>query len=81
MHYDNDDLEQAEAACLQALNCDPGFAYACLTLGNIYLDQDRSEKALQYFQEFLMYENSPAAEDIRAEVAAVVDTLKAELKR
>ncbi len=79
MYYDSDDLEQAEIACQNALDCDRSFSYAYLTLGNLYLDKDQADKALHNFQEFLLHENSPAAEDIRAEVAAVVDGLKAEL--
>jgi hypothetical protein len=37
------------------------------------------QEALHYFQEFLMRERSAGAKEIREEVAAVVEGLKAEL--
>ena len=78
IHYDLV-VDEAETCCQEAIKRDPGFSYAYLTLGNLYLDRDDIGEALQAFQEFLTLENSPAAEDIRFEVAAVVDGLKAEL--
>jgi tetratricopeptide (TPR) repeat protein len=79
MYYDTGDLESAAKSCREALRLDPGFAFAYLTLGNICLDQEKPREALQAFQEFLMRERSPAAKEVRDEVAAVVEGLKAEL--
>ena len=59
MYYDTDDLDGAEANCRKALELDPGFAYAWLTLGNIHLDREQIGEALQAFQEFLLREHSP----------------------
>lgn len=79
LYYDLQDLTQAERECRRAIDLDPALSFAWLTLGNICLDQEKSQEALQAFQEFLRHEQSPAAADIRNEVAAVIDGLKAEL--
>ena len=79
MYYDAGDLPAAERECRAALRCDPGHAFACLTLGNIFLDQEQPREALHFFQEFLLREQSPAAKEIRDEVSAVVEGLKSEL--
>jgi tetratricopeptide (TPR) repeat protein len=79
LHYDLGNLKKAEQECRKAVELDPGFSYAYLTLGNICLDQDHNREALHWFQEFLMRERDPGATEIRDEVAAVVEGLKAEM--
>ncbi len=79
MYYDTGDAAAAEKECREALRLDPGLTSAYLTLGNLCLDQERAREALHFFQEFLLREKSAGAEEIRQEVAAVVEGLKAEL--
>ncbi len=76
IYYDQGDLEQAEAACLKGLELDAGLPMGYLTLGYVYLDQDRNQESIENFQQFLRLEKSPAAKQIRDEVAAVIDGLK-----
>jgi hypothetical protein len=45
-------------------------------LGSICLDQERTGEAIEHFELFLRLEKSPAAQDLRAEVGAVLDGLK-----
>lgn len=78
LYYDLEDLVKAESECRRAIELDPALSFAWLTLGNICLDQEKPAEALHSFQEFLRHEQSPAAADIRNEVAAVIDGLKAE---
>lgn len=75
-YYDGGDLAHAEKHCLQAVELDPGLAFACLALGNICMDLDRNEDAMNWFQQFITLETDPAAKQIRDEVAAVIDGLK-----
>lgn len=75
-YYDSGDLAHAEKHCQQAVGFDPGLTFACLTLGNICMDLDRNEDAINWFQQFLMLEIDPAAKSIRDEVAAVIEGLK-----
>ncbi len=76
LYYDAKDLVLAEKYCLQGLELDAGLAPGYLTLGYIRLDQDRTQEALDNFQQFLRLEKSTAAKNIRDEVAAVIDGLK-----
>ena len=78
-YYDNGQLKEAEAACRQAVRLDQEFAFAYLTLGNICLDQDQVQEAVQCFKKFLDHEKSPASEDIRNEVSALIEGLKGEV--
>ena len=77
--YDSGDLEGAEARCREALRRDPRFGFAYLTLGNICLDQEMVQEAVQCFQKFLVLEQGPASKEIRDEVAALVEGLREEL--
>lgn len=79
LYYDLERLEEAAAECRAALALDPELSFAYLTLGNICLDQEQTREALELFQEFLRHERSPAAHDIRNEVAAVIAGLKEEM--
>jgi tetratricopeptide (TPR) repeat protein len=79
LYYDLARLAEAEAACLKAIEFDPALSFAYLTLGNICLDEEKTHEALRYFEDFLRLERSPAAADIRSEVAAVIDGLKLEM--
>jgi hypothetical protein len=51
-----------------------------LTLGNICIDQDRTAEAIGYFEKYLKSERSPQAREMIAEVKAVVEGLKEELR-
>lgn len=77
--YDNGDLKAAEARCREALRRDPRFGFAWLTLGNICLDQELVQEAVQCFQKFLALEQGPSSKEIRDEVAALVDGLREEI--
>lgn len=79
LHYDLGDPRAAETECREALRLDPGLAFAYLTLGNLCLDEEKPREALHNFQQFLLHERSPGSKEIREEVAAVVEGLKAEL--
>jgi len=50
-----------------------------LTLGNLCLDQEQVQEAVQCFQKFLSLEKGPAAKEIRDEVTALIDGLREEL--
>ena len=80
LYYDLEELEEAEDACLEAVKRDPGFSMAYLTLGGICMDQDRTADAIAYFENYLKYEKSVQAVDMIAEVKAVVEGLKEEMK-
>lgn len=74
--YETGQLEEAEELCRKGLERDAGLPMGYLTLGYIYLDQDRHREASEQFRQFLRLEKSPAAKQIRDEVAAVLDGLK-----
>ncbi len=76
IYYDKDDLPQAEKLCLQGLELDPGTASGYLLLGHICLDQDRIQESVDNYRQFLRLETSPAAKQIRDEVAAVIEGLR-----
>ena len=80
LYYDMEELEEAEAECREAVRLDPTFSMAYLTLGGICMDQERTKDAVRYFEQYLRYEKSPQAGDMIAEVRAVVEGLKEELK-
>ena len=65
-----------QAYCLKCLQLDAGIPGGYLTLGNIYLDLDRTQDAVENYQQFLRLEKSPAAKQICDEVAAVIDGLR-----
>jgi tetratricopeptide (TPR) repeat protein len=75
-----EELEEAEEACLEAIRLDPSYGMAYLTLGGICMDQDRTKDAVTYFEKYLKFEKSPQASDMVAEVKAVIEGLKEELK-
>jgi tetratricopeptide (TPR) repeat protein len=75
-----DELEEAEEACCEAVRLDPSYAMAYLTLGGICMDQERTKDAVTYFEQYLKYEKSPQASDMVAEVKAVIEGLREELK-
>jgi tetratricopeptide (TPR) repeat protein len=72
-------LEAAQKECREAIRLDPELAEAYLTLGNICLDLDEAGDALRNYEKFLACEHSPAAREIREEVAALIEGLKEEL--
>ena len=80
LYYDLEELEEAEDSCLEAIRLDPAFSMAYLTLGGICMDMDRTAEAITHFESYLKYEKSPQATDMIAEVKAVVEGLKEELK-
>jgi hypothetical protein len=53
---------------------------AYLTLGGICMDQDRTQEAIAFFEQYLKHETSPQASEMVAEVKAVIEGLKEELK-
>jgi tetratricopeptide (TPR) repeat protein len=75
-----EELEEAEEECREAVRLDPTYAMAYLTLGGICMDQDRTQDAVTCFEQYLKYETSPQASDMVAEVKAVIEGLKEELK-
>lgn len=80
LYYDLEELEEAEDECLEAVRCDPAYSMAYLTLGGICMDQDRTSDAIAHFESYLKFETSAQAADMIAEVKAVVEGLKEELK-
>jgi hypothetical protein len=44
------------------------------------MDQDRTQDAITFFELYLRHETSPQARDMIAEVKAVIEGLKEELK-
>jgi len=76
LYHDANDLDLAEEYCLKGLELDAGLAPGYLTLGYVCLDQDRTQEAIDHFQQFLRLEKSVTAKNIRDEVAAVIDGLK-----
>jgi tetratricopeptide (TPR) repeat protein len=75
-----EELEEAEDECREAVRLDPTYGMAYLTLGGICMDQDRTQDAITYFEQYLKYETSPQAAEMIAEVKAVIEGLKEELK-
>ncbi|WP_279384347.1 tetratricopeptide repeat protein [Geotalea toluenoxydans] len=80
LFYDLGDLESAEKETLEAVRLDPNFTMSYLTLGNICIDQERLAEAIQYFELYLKKEKSPQAAEMIAEVKAVVEGLKEEMR-
>ena len=80
LYYDMDDLEAAERETLEAIRLDPEFTMSYLTLGNICIDQERMADAIGYFESYLKKEHSPQAHEMIAEVKAVIEGLKEELR-
>ena len=80
LYYDMDDLESAERETLQAIRLDPNFTMSYLTLGNICIDQERVAEAIEHFENYLKREHSPQAREMIAEVKAVVEGLKEEMR-
>ncbi len=76
LYYEDEVLEQAEEYCLKGLSVDAGYAPGYLTLGYVCLDLDRSEEAVEHFQQFLRLEQDPAAKQLKEEVSAVIEGLK-----
>ncbi len=74
--YEDGKLEEAEKCCLKGLELDPGAAMGYFMLGSICLDQERTREAVEHFEQFLRLEKSSSAQDLRAEVTAVLDGLK-----
>lgn len=74
--YEEGNLDEAEQCCLKGLELDPSVAMGYFILGSICLDQDRTREAVEHFEQFLRLEKSPSAQDLRAEVTAVLDGLK-----
>ncbi|MFO7766527.1 MAG: tetratricopeptide repeat protein [Pelovirga sp.] len=74
--YEDGKLEEAEQCCLKGLALDSGMTMGYFLLGSICLDQDRTREAVEYFEQFLRLEKSPSAEELRKEVAAVLEGLK-----
>ncbi len=62
------------------MRLDPNFTMSYLTLGNICIDQERLAEAIQYFELYLKKEKSPQAAEMIAEVKAVVEGLKEEMR-
>jgi tetratricopeptide (TPR) repeat protein len=79
IHHEQGDLAAAKEACCQAIVLDAELAEAYVTLGNICLDLDKTREALHNYQKFLECEHSTLGREIRAEVAALVEGLKAEM--
>jgi Flp pilus assembly protein TadD len=75
-----EELEEAEEECREAVRLDPTYGMAYLTLGGICMDQDRTQDAVTYFEQYLKFETSPQASDMVTEVKAVIEGLKEELK-
>ena len=80
LYYDLEELVQAEKECMEAIRLDPSFTLAYLTMGNLCLDQERLADAVKFFEQYLKREKSPRAEEMIAEVKAVVEGLKEEMK-
>ena len=75
-----EELEEAEEECREAVRLDPTYGMAYLTLGGICMDQDRTQDAVTCFEQYLRFETSPQASEMIAEVKAVIEGLKEELK-
>ena len=52
-----------------------------LTLGSLYMDQEHVIDAIRSLELYLKMEKSPQAAETVAEVKAVVESLKAEIKK
>jgi tetratricopeptide (TPR) repeat protein len=77
-HYDIGDLKTAEKYCRKAIELEPEFSFAYLTLGNICLDQEQVQESVHCFKEFIKHEQSPASKEICDEVSALIEGLKGE---
>ena len=79
LYYDLEELQLSEKECLEAVRLDPEFTLAYLTLGSLCMDQERVKDAIRYLELYLRYESSPQADEMIAEVKAVLEGLKSEL--
>ncbi|GAM11704.1 putative UDP-N-acetylglucosamine--peptide N-acetylglucosaminyltransferase SEC [Geobacter sp. OR-1] len=79
LYYDMEEFDEAEKECLEAVSLDPEFTLAYLTLGSLCMDRERVKDAIKYLELYLRYEKSPQAEEMVAEVKAVLEGLRAEL--
>ena len=68
-------LEEAEEEFKQALKCDPGFAAAALSLGQVLIDQKRYTAAMAYLQDTL---KKPAPPDVTAQLHTTLAVAYAE---
>ena len=59
----------------------PTFTLSYLTLGSIYMDREHIADATKYLELYLKIEKSPQAAEMVAEVKAVVEGLKEEMKK
>ena len=80
LYYDLEELENAEKECMEAIRLDPSFTLGYLTMGNLCLDQERIADAINYFEIYLKKEKSPRAAEMVAEVKAVLEGLREEMK-
>lgn len=78
LFYDLDEPEEAEAVLLEACDQAEGLTEGHLTLGQIYLEQERIPDAIRQFEQFLIAESDPAAEELRQDVRAILEDLKKE---
>lgn len=79
LFHEQNELTKAADHCRKAVGLDPDFAFAYLTFGNICLDQDLVQEAVQCFRSFLKLEKSPSFYEIRDEVGALLKDLEQEL--
>ena len=61
------------------MRLDPAFSMSYLTLGSLYMDNERVKDAVRYLELYLKYEKSPQAKETIAEVQAVLEGLRAEI--
>ena len=78
LYYDLDEAEEAEAVLLEGCEHAEDLTEGHLTLGQIYLEQERIPDAIRHFERFLAAEIDPAAEDLRQDVRAILEDLKKE---
>ena len=81
IHLQSTDRDKAERYLLEAVRLDPNFTLAYLTLGSLCMDEERVSDAIKYLQLYLQMEKSPQAAEMVAEVKAVVEGLREELKK
>ena len=81
LYYDLGQSAEAEKECLEAVRLDPEFTLSYLTLGSLYMDQEHVADAIKYLDLYLKREKSPQAADMVAEVKAVIEGLKEEMRK
>ena len=62
--------------CQKSVELDPEFSIVYLTLGNLLLDMDDDNGAIEAFETFLSIDDSLESVDIREEVKIVLEGLK-----